>query len=282
MTRSTAHLTLHLVAAIFLCAAFSWQSAQVADKPVVGPENGSLVIVGGGFPTPEIMSHFMKLAGGNKAKIVDIPTAMDVDPRSGRGLNPLTAAGASHVAVLHTYDRRVADSEDFVAPLKTATAVWFNGGRQWRLVDAYLGTRTLTELFGVLQRGGVIGGNSAGATIIGSYLVRGAPEGPDIMISPGHEEGFGFLRGVAIDQHIHARERVHDMQQVIDAHPDLLGIGIDENTAIIVTGDSFYVIGEGQVEITDNNHPPDKHGNKYYFLKRGDKFNLRTREIEKK
>jgi cyanophycinase len=76
--------------------------------------------------------------------------------------------------VLHTRDRGEADSEAFVEPLKTATAVWFCGGRHWRIVDAYGGTRTEREIRAVLDRGRLIAGPSAGATIQGSYLVRGA------------------------------------------------------------------------------------------------------------
>src|SRR4030095_8855657 len=86
----------------------------------------------------------------------------------------LTRAGAKNVAVLHTRDRNVANSTTFVEPLLKARGVWIDGGRQWRLADAYLGTRTQTELQNVLARGGVIGGSSAGATIQGSYMVRGA------------------------------------------------------------------------------------------------------------
>ena len=79
--------------------------------------------------------------------------------------------------VLHTTDRKVADSPEFVAPLKDATGVYLEGGRHWRLAEAYLGTLTLKEIFGVLDRGGVVMGGSAGATIQGSYMVRGSSNG---------------------------------------------------------------------------------------------------------
>ncbi len=125
----------------------------------------------------------------------------------------------SHVTVLHTRDRAVADTEAFAAPLKTARGVWFGGGRQWRLVDSYMGTRTQREIEGVLARGGVVGGSSAGATIQGSYLVRGAREGNQIMMAKGYEEGFGYLRGVAIDQHLIVRGRQDDLVGVIEKKP---------------------------------------------------------------
>jgi cyanophycinase len=157
-----------------------------------------------------------------------------------------------------------------VAPLRTARGVWFEGGRQWRLVDAYLGTRTERELFALLARGGVIGGSSAGATIQGSYLVRGAREGNAVMMAPGYEQGLGFLRNVAIDQHLLARKRQEDMVAVVRAHPQLLGIGIDEGTAIVVHGDRFEVVGASRVAIYEAGKP-------YYFLAPGDRFDLAAR-----
>ena len=130
-----------------------------------------------------------------------------------------------------------------------ARAVWIGGGRQWRLVDAYLNTRTLVEMRALLDRGGVIGGSSAGASIMASYLVRGAREGNSTMMARGYEEGFGFLHDVAIDQHLLRRERENDMVAVVTAHPALLGIGIDEKTAVVVQGDRFEVVGPSKVAI---------------------------------
>ena len=109
-----------------------------------------------------------------------------------------------------------------------------------------MGTRTQREIEGVLARGGVVGGSSAGATIQGSYLVRGAREGNQIMMAKGYEEGFGYLRGVAIDQHLLVRGRQDDLVEVIKAKPELLGIGLDEPTAIVVKGDRFLVVGQSR------------------------------------
>ena len=161
------------------------------------PSDGSLVIVGGGQLGPEIVGRFVDLAGGPDAEVVVIPTATETDPVDAKraGERFARAFGFKNVTVLHTRDRAEADTEEFVAPLKKARAVWFDGGRQWRLVDSYLGTRTQREIEAVLARGGVIGGTSAGATIQGSYLVRGAREGNHIMMAKGYEEGFGYLRG---------------------------------------------------------------------------------------
>lgn len=248
-------------------------------EPQVGPPHGALLIHGGGRLGRETLEEFIRLAGGIDANFVVIPTAEPGEDWGGSYVAGffLTRAGAKHVTVVHTRDRAVADSAAFVEPLTKASAVWLDGGRQWRLADAYLGTRTLTELRGVLARGGVIGGSSAGATIQGSYLVRGAPEGNTIMMAKGHEEGFALLRNCAIDQHVIARHREEDMQPVIAAHPELLGFGIDEGTALIVQGDRVRVIGASQVVVTDHGFTPGPDGRRYFFLNPGAEFDLLTR-----
>lgn len=218
-----------------------------------GPANGALLIVGGGVRGAEIQEAAIRLAQrtGAPGSWVFIPTAGD-DEEVARAVPPdfIHRSGAS-LSVLHTRDRAVADSEAFVAPLRSATGVFFEGGRQWRLVDAYAGTRTERELRGVLDRGGETAGTSAGASIQASYLVRGSPLGNEIMMAPGHERGFGYLVNAAVDQHVRARGREDDLAKVVAAHPELLGIGIDESTAVIVEHYTMTVIGDGDVFITN-------------------------------
>jgi cyanophycinase len=242
----------------------------------VGPARGALVIAGGGRLDEDIMGRFIALAGGTSARIVIVPGAGTDEhyPDDWAGYNVFRAAGVSSVRVLHTRDRQVADSDAFTAPLRAATGVWIPGGRQWRLADAYLGTRTAHELHAALDRGAVIGGTSAGASILGSYMVRGAVEGNTIMIAPGYEEGFGFIRSTAIDQHLLARNRENDMLQVLERYPALLGVGIDEGTALVVQGDRAEVVGRGAVAFYN---AADTGGLPYYFLRSGSLFDLRTR-----
>jgi cyanophycinase len=247
--------------------------AQALFAATIGPSKGTLVIVGGGKVGPEITQKLFDLAGGKDAPIVVIPTADAADKFDPAYLDKsfLKQAGATHLILMHTRDRAVADSKEFVAPLKTAKLVWFVGGRQWRLADAYLNTRTQKELFALLDRGGAIGGSSAGATIQGSYLVRGAVEGNEAMISPGHEVGLGFVKNIAIDQHVITRHREKDLDQVIEKYPSLLGVGIDESTAIVVHGDKFTVIGPSKVFIHVKGTP-------FYTLTSGDVFDLKARK----
>jgi cyanophycinase len=185
-------------------------------------------------------------------------------------------AGATDLTVLHTTDPGVANTDEFVEPLTRARGVWFSGGRQWRLADSYLNTKVHDELWKVLERGGVIGGSSAGATIQGSYLARGDTRTNTIMMGD-HIEGMGFLKNTAIDQHLLRRNRHFDLLEIVDAHPELLGIGIDENTAIVVDGDEFVVMGQGYVAIYDHRRQLDS-GGPFYFLAPGQVFNLATRE----
>ncbi len=243
-----------------------------------GPERGALVIVGGGMRDPQILERFMQLAGGNDAPIVVIPTAggaPDYD-LSWDGMAAFREAGASRLTLLHTYDPDIANRDGFAAPIRRARGVWFTGGRQWRLADAYLGTRVEAELRALLGRGGVIGGSSAGATIQGEYLARGDTNGNTIMMGD-HEEGFAFVTGVAIDQHLLQRNRQFDLLEIVAARPDLLGIGIDEHTAIVVRGNRFEVIGRSYVAIYDSQRRIDSGGD-FYFLAPGDRYDLAARE----
>lgn len=247
----------------------------------IGPRAGSLVIVGGAMRDPTILARFLELAGGPEAPIVVVPTAGDAADydQYWSGLRPFRENGARNLTLLHTRDRARADSEAFVKPIAAARGVFFTGGRQWRLADAYLNTRTQRELQQLLDRGGVIGGSSAGATILGSFLVRGDTKGNELMIGD-HVTGFGFLKDSAIDQHLLRRNRQFDLIEVIEKHPTLLGIGIDENTAVVVEGDRFDVIGQGYVAIYDakNIIPP---AGRFYLLAPGDRFDLVKREASR-
>lgn len=258
----------------------SAQSAARQSLPLVGPAHGSVIVVGGGAIGPEIYQRFIELAGGPDAPIVVVPTAGgdSVYPADWIGIRALQQAGATHVTVLHTIDRKEADSERFVAPLRTAGGVWFAGGRQWHLVDSYLGTRTEAEFRAVLDRGGVIGGTSAGASILASYLVRGAREGNTVMMAPSYEQGFGYLRNVAIDQHVVARDRLGDLPLVLAKHPSLLGISEDEGTAWIVRGDQAEIVGRNKAFVYGGHDATDP-GVPYLTLHPGDRYDLAQRRV---
>jgi cyanophycinase len=278
--------TIALAALLLGGCSASRSAATVAvtpsGTPHVGPVRGSVIVVGGGAIGPEVYAKFIELAGGPDAEIVDVPTAGGdtAYPPNWRGASGFKAAGAKHVVILHTIDRKVADSEAFIAPLKTAGAVWFEGGRQFHLVDSYAGTKTEQAFNEVLARGGVIGGSSAGASILASYMVRGAPSNNNFIMSyPGYERGFGYLRGVGIDQHVVARERLADLaDSVMPRHPELLGISEDEGTAWVVQGDSAEIIGRDKAFVYGGKDPTDP-GKPFITLHPGDKYNLAARRV---
>jgi cyanophycinase len=282
-----------LVFALFALLPFSRTPvAQTAAAPEYGPARGTLVIVGGGnLEGTGIQERFIELAGGPEAKFVIVPTAGGNRNREGalityteeEVVRPWVRRGLKHVKMLHTHDPKVADTEAFVKDVRDANAVWFNGGRQWNIVDSYAGTLTYRELHKVLERGGVIGGSSAGATIQGEYLVRGDTSGPNVMMTeePSHQEAFKFLRRTAIDQHINARNRWDDLIPVIQKFPNLLGIGLSEGTAIVVKGDTFEVIGKWKVAVHDNTRPYQPWEKPYFVLSPGDVYNMKGRRIEK-
>jgi cyanophycinase len=282
-----------LVAAFAFVVSYATGAArQAATAPEYGPAKGTLVIVGGGnTDNTGIMEKFVELGGGPDGKFIIVPTAggnMNQDGtvrpyKEEQVIQGWLKRGLKHVKMLHTHDPKVANTEEFVKDLKQATAVWFNGGRQWNIVDSYAGTLAYKEFHKVLERGGVIGGSSAGATIQGEYLVRGDTSGPNVMMTaePNHQKAFEFLRRAAIDQHINARNRWDDLIPVIKKWPNLLGIGLSEGTAIVVRGDTFEVMGKWKVAIHDSTALRQPWEKEFFVLSPGDVYNMKTRRIEK-
>jgi cyanophycinase len=275
-------------------------AATTTEAPEYGPAKGHLVIIGGNMQAISgLAQKFIDLAGGPDKKFVIVPTnngnfdppdrAKPNDPRKPHVydetavLKPWRDRGLKNVVMLHTWDPKVADTEEFVKPLLDADGVWFDGGRQWNCVDSYMNTRALTEFRKVLDRGGTIAGSSAGATIQGDYLVRGDTSGAEVMMTKeaNHQHGFAFLHKSAIDQHINARLRWDDLIPVIKQYPNLLGIGLSENTGIIVTGDRFEVQGVWKVAVHDNTRIYQPWEKPYFVLSQGDVFNMKTRKVEK-
>jgi cyanophycinase len=272
---------------LFLLSGNIWSQDDKASSITSGPASGSLVIAGGGRLSDTIITRFIELAGGEEARIVFVPTAEGSVSYPESAADFLKSSGAKNVIILHTGSRDTADTEAFTRPLENATGVWFGGGRQWRLVDSYGGTRSEVMFRRVLERGGVIGGSSAGATIQGSFLVRGDTKNNQVMMGD-HQKGFGYISNIAIDQHVLARNRQFDMFEVLNAHPGLLGISIDENTAAIVMGDTLQVLGASYILVYDGNFwsregsslktIPDK-ASRFYMIRQGNRYDLKQRKI---
>jgi cyanophycinase len=255
MTPRGANFAPVLLAIVTIAGLGSPGLAQMCDDPCVGPPRGAIIAAGGGRLDPAIYERFVELAGGADARVVLIPTAgAEYGSHDGwTAIEELRKAGIEKLEVLHTRSRAVADLGAFSSPLNQATGVWFSGGRQWRLVDVYLETETHRKLEALLARGGVIGGNSAGASALASFLLRGGEFNREI-ISSDRPDGFGFLNDVALDQHLLARGRENEMFSVLQREPHLLGIGLNEGSALVVTGDLARVMGD-RVAIYDITDP---------------------------
>ncbi len=262
--------------------------ASIVRAQEHGPAHGSLVISGGAEQTTEIYKRFIELAGGPDSLILVVPTsggAAKYDD-SCDCLDWLKRSGAKNLRILHTTNRAVANSAAFVEPLRIARGVWFAEGNSWRFQDAYLDTRFQTEVLALLGRGGVVGGGSAGARIQSDYLPLRSPEPASRAIPQSRwRSGFALVRKVIIDPHVLARNRQFDLIGMVNAHPDMLGIGIDENTAIVVHGDRFEVIGASYAVVYDNQSQiaPEGEatlrtvGGPFYMLRPGDTYDMKTR-----
>lgn len=256
-----------------------------------GYKNGSLIVIGGGYVPDAIMKEFWKLAGGDSAKIIVIPTAQvlndEIDTEYFKGF--FEKHGFTDITIVHTSDPAEANKDAFIQPIKEATGIYFMGGRHWRIADSFLNTKAHDEMFKLLDRGGVIAGSSAGASIQGSYLARGDSKSNQIMMGD-HEVGLGFISNITIDQHVFVRNRLFDIFEILDNKPELLGIGIDESTGIVVQGDKFRVIGKSYVAIYDGTrwsedkdtiYKLSKGSREFYTLKFGDEYDLRKRRVIK-
>jgi cyanophycinase len=269
---------------------FSSSIVNGQEVLTTGPENGHLIIAGGALRDTAVFNKFIELAGGTKSHIVVIPTAGGFDVTQqiiDATIKEWKQKGAEKVTVLHTTDLNESNTPAFANVINEASGVWFIGGRQWRLADSYLNTLVHTNLDALLARGGVIGGSSAGATIQGSYLARGDSKTNTVMMGD-HEVGLGFVKNIAIDQHTLARNRQFDMFEITEKKPELLGLAIDENTAILVSGNTFEVLGKSYVLIYDGTYwdqnsndylPLQKGEQKFHMLRVGRKYDMKERKV---
>ena len=251
------------------------QNPTVVDLSVTrhGPANGTLLIIGGGAMTPELWDCFVERAGGKDARVVVITNASEAGDTSWqRTLDTLSARiGVQRVTRMHLTTIEEANNDKLLEPLRQATGLYFTGGRQWRIAEVYLNTKAHREMFRLLERGGVIAGSSAGASIQGSFLWRGDTRGAQHLIGD-HTQGLGFLKLSVIDQHILTRNRQHDLAAFVAAAPEYIGIGLDESTAIEVQGDQFTVVGKSYVAVHC------KEFEKFIFLRKGQRFDLKTHQ----
>ncbi|WP_088889089.1 cyanophycinase [Leptolyngbya ohadii] len=220
------------------------------------PERGPLVIVGGAEDRDGeclVLREFVRLAGGMKAYIAVMTAATSMPEEVGGDyIRIFERLGAERVDVVRTESRKDAEQEDALRVIEQATGIFFTGGDQSRIVDFIKGTLLDKAIHRRHEEGVVIGGTSAGAAMMPDEMIVGGasvsnPTVDAVQLGPG----MGFLPGIAIDQHFAQRGRLGRLLAALVQKPAVLGIGIDEDTAIIVKGDEFRVVGQGAITVVD-------------------------------
>ena len=223
---------------------------------------GSLISVGGGETPTLVQERLVALAGGpGKARIAVLPMASTkFDEEAKEVIDELKQLKAE--AVLVNLNREEAKKEATAKRLEEFTGYWFLGGDQLRLAATLLGTRALEAIERRFEEGAVVGGTSAGAAVMSSAMLTGrgrrlkGPEAAELRkIARGMTDvalGFGFFPGAIVDQHFMQRARYNRLLSAVLDHPQLLGVGIDEETALLVRPDGIWeVLGSHYVKIFD-------------------------------
>ena len=260
-------------------------NAQTTSNPYFNYK-GKLIIIGGGSIPDSLFSFFANYMGGKDQPIVYIPTATTDEEyiQNVEHLIKFSSRGYTNLSTIHTRDKKEVDNPKNIELMRNAKGLFFGGGDQQLIADAYAGTKLYDEFIALLNRGGVIMGTSAGATIMGSLMVGGDAR-DDISKKYNFNPAFSFMTNTALDQHVLARNRQFDLVSVIENYHGTLGIGMDESTAIIVEAGQFKVWGNSYAMLYD---PKDWAAQKkkwgavlkpFKMMASGSSFNFVTREI---
>ncbi|HVN75846.1 MAG TPA: cyanophycinase [Thermoanaerobaculaceae bacterium] len=278
------------ISALFVSALLA--AAAYAEGPA---PKGNLILIGGGEKPKEAMAKFVELAGGPSAPIVAIPTASE-EADAGSYYEKLfrDEYGCTNVVALPIKTKADAMRPEFAQRAAAAGGIFFGGGDQVRITNAILGTPVGAAITQAFERGAVVGGTSAGLACQSDPMITG--EGDFTVIRANTVElkpGFGFFRGVILDQHFIKRQRENRLLAVILEHPDLLGVAVDEGTAVWVRPDrTFTVMGESAVVVIDaakakvERNTGEKgqdrlgvHGLRVDILLPGESYDVKTRTV---
>lgn len=282
---------------ILVCLSFVLSLPLHAQKK----DRGYLFIIGGGERPPSMMKRFIELGGQSSGgKIIIFPMASSQPVESGQSMVEEFKGYGIQDVEYHILNREQALNEESVNILDNVKWIYFPGGDQSRLTKALVDTPIHRRLLEIYEKGGIIGGTSAGAAVMSELMITGDEKrkveddhafekilAGNIVVTPG----LGFIKTAIIDQHFVTRKRHNRLISLVAEHPELLGIGIDEATAIIVKPDqTFEVIGEQNVVVYDAtkakmkimpSHTIGAFGIIMHLLKPGDKFDLKTKNLLK-
>ena len=243
-------------------------AAPPAAATATATGRGSLLIVGGG-PIPDaLIERFVVLAGGRgRARILALPMASESADAGTEIVGDFRRLGAEADRLVLT--RSEADTEAAARRIAGSTGIWFGGGDQARLMAVLEGTRTEAALRALYARGGgVLGGTSAGAAVMSTPMITGderrpggdrppAKDSSDAFITIARDDvvtaaGIDVVPGAIIDQHFVRRRRHNRLLSLVLEHPDLVGIGIDESTALEVPPEGpWRVLGASVAVVYD-------------------------------
>ena len=238
-------------------------SAPVASAPTRQICQGPVMPIGGAEdkdPGSEVLERFIALAGGEQARIAIIPTASEEAQEAGeRYVKVFRKMGAAEADWLRVETREDANAESALDLLREATGIFITGGDQARLVALLAGTLVMECIRLRNAEGVVVAGTSAGASIVSAHLMSGgtglAGDSSDAAARKGMVElvaGFGLLQDVIVDQHFSQRGRIGRLMSVFAANPGLLGIGLDEDTAVLIDREgTMEALGSNMVTIVD-------------------------------
>ena len=256
---------------------------------------GKLVIIGGGEDKEgdcAILKEFVRLAGGPKARIVVMTVATDAPEESAAEYKKVfKKLGAADAQAVDVSSRRDVLDEKALSLIEGASALFFTGGDQIHVTSLMGGTRMQELIYERFKAGLVIGGTSAGAAMMSnSMIIRGDsncnPRFGGMEIGPGMD----FLPGTMIDTHFSQRGRIGRLLTAVAHYPQDIGLGIDENTALVVSDGRCEVFGENSVTVVDAGgitytNLPDLaqdealtlHGVRVHVLAEGHKYDLEKR-----
>lgn len=258
---------------------------------------GPLVIIGGAEDREGdclVLREFVRRAGGVQAHIAVLTAATSMPREVGEDyVHAFAKIGAANVQVIDTEQAEDAERPEAVEKVKQATGIFFTGGDQARIIELIKGSKLDQAIRARHAEGVVIGGTSAGAAMMPeTMIIEGDsatnPRVDAVELGPG----MGFLPGVAVDQHFSQRGRLGRLISALVQQPAIMGIGIDEDTAVIVDGDEFEVVGKSSVTVVDESEATHNNlegllrdeglaicGVKLHILAQGYRFNLKTRQV---
>ena len=275
-------------------AAAEWsRSRQARETP---PRPGSIMAIGGAedkLDDKVILSTFVQLAGGRRARIAIVPTASSIESAGERYKALFLGLGAARAEVVYLTDRRDATEEAALEPLREATGIFLTGGNQMRLAAIVGGTPVADLVRRRNAEGAIVAGTSAGASVLSSHMVAFGASGPTPRQRMAHVgAGFGLVPDVVVDQHFRQRDRIGRLLALVAANPALLGLGVDEDTAALFDQEgALEIVGRNSVTIVDGSRMYSDvfevkgHGNitvsgaVLHVLTAGRRFDLKTRRL---